>query len=177
MLSSDRSLLSGHPALIGELALNRRGGIQRLFYVAMASFVVLVCFVGFAPSFYLKSYLNPDRELSRVQRMDYPFSCPDCLDCARISRTSSTIGLVCGRPSGRYGNDGGGGHGRGDAANTAVSPACGGLGAQYILHRGFCNPGQRGHLLQKEVRMAQTVDVVGNPHPGRRANSANIAHR
>lgn len=66
MLSSDRSLLSGHPALIGELALNRRGGIQRLFYVAMASFVVLVCFVGFAPSFYLKSYLNPDRELSTL---------------------------------------------------------------------------------------------------------------
>jgi hypothetical protein len=66
MLSSDRSLLSGRPALIGELALNRRGGIQRLFYVAMASFVVLVCFVGFAPSFYLKSYLNPDRELSTL---------------------------------------------------------------------------------------------------------------
>jgi uncharacterized membrane protein YozB (DUF420 family) len=30
----------------------------------MASFVVLVCFVGFAPSFYLKSYLDPHRELS-----------------------------------------------------------------------------------------------------------------
>jgi hypothetical protein len=64
MLSSDRSLASAHLQRIGEPALNPRGGIQRLFYVAMASFVALVCFVGFAPSFYLKSYLNPDRELS-----------------------------------------------------------------------------------------------------------------
>src|ERR1700730_16846696 len=30
----------------------------------MASFVLLVSFVEFAPSFYLKSYLNPNRELS-----------------------------------------------------------------------------------------------------------------
>jgi hypothetical protein len=62
MLSSGRTLASAH--LLVEPALSPRGGIQRFFYVAMASFVVLVCFVGFAPSFYLKTYLNPDRELS-----------------------------------------------------------------------------------------------------------------
>jgi hypothetical protein len=64
MLSSDRRQASAHLLRIGEPALSPRVGIQRLFYVAMASFVVLVCFVGFAPSFYLKSYLNPSRELS-----------------------------------------------------------------------------------------------------------------
>lgn len=64
MLSSDTRLASAHLQRIGEPAQNPRGGIERLFYVAMASFVVLICFVGFAPSFYLKSYLNPHRELS-----------------------------------------------------------------------------------------------------------------
>lgn len=64
MLSSGTRLASAHLQRIGESAQNPRGGIERLFYVAMASFVVLICFVGFAPSFYLKGYLNPHRELS-----------------------------------------------------------------------------------------------------------------
>jgi uncharacterized membrane protein YozB (DUF420 family) len=64
MLSLDQEPASAQLPRVGEPAFNPRGGIQRLFYVVMGSFVVLVCFVGFAPSFYLKSYLNPDRELS-----------------------------------------------------------------------------------------------------------------
>jgi hypothetical protein len=64
MISSDRTLESAQPLGVGRSGLATRAGVKRLFYVAMASFVVLICFVGFAPSFYLRSYLNPDRELS-----------------------------------------------------------------------------------------------------------------
>jgi uncharacterized membrane protein YozB (DUF420 family) len=64
MLSSEPTLVSAIRTSVVDPALNSRGGLRRLFYVAMASFVVLLCFVGFAPSFYLKGYLSPDRELS-----------------------------------------------------------------------------------------------------------------
>jgi uncharacterized membrane protein YozB (DUF420 family) len=64
VLSSEPTGISAIPARVSDPARNLWGGLQRHFFVAMASFVVLVCFVGFAPSFYLKSYLNPDRDLS-----------------------------------------------------------------------------------------------------------------
>ena len=39
-------------------------GFKRYFFVAMAALVILTVFVGFAPSFYLRSAFHPDHELS-----------------------------------------------------------------------------------------------------------------
>jgi hypothetical protein len=39
-------------------------GIKRYFFVAMAALVLITVFVGFAPSFYLRSSFHPDHELS-----------------------------------------------------------------------------------------------------------------
>jgi hypothetical protein len=41
-------------------------GIKRYFFVAMATLILLTVFVGFAPSFYLRSSFHPDHELSVV---------------------------------------------------------------------------------------------------------------
>jgi hypothetical protein len=42
---------------------------KRLFYVAMAAFIILIAFIGFAPSFYLRSIYNPSRALSTILRV------------------------------------------------------------------------------------------------------------
>jgi uncharacterized membrane protein YozB (DUF420 family) len=42
---------------------------KRLFYVAMASFIILTAFIGFAPSFYLRSIYNPGHSLSTILRV------------------------------------------------------------------------------------------------------------
>jgi uncharacterized membrane protein YozB (DUF420 family) len=42
---------------------------KRLFYVAMASCIILTAFIGFAPSFYLRSIYNPSRSLTTILRV------------------------------------------------------------------------------------------------------------
>lgn len=39
-------------------------GMQRYFFVAMATLILITVFAGFAPSFYLRSAFHPNHELS-----------------------------------------------------------------------------------------------------------------
>jgi hypothetical protein len=44
-------------------------GWEKLFYVGMASFIILTAFIGFAPSFYLRRIYNPSHALSTILRV------------------------------------------------------------------------------------------------------------
>jgi hypothetical protein len=52
-----------HPVALSKISW------KRLFYVGMASFIILTAFVGFAPSFYLRSFYNPSHALSTILRV------------------------------------------------------------------------------------------------------------
>jgi uncharacterized membrane protein YozB (DUF420 family) len=52
-----------HPVVLSKI------GWKRLFYVGMASFIILTAFIGFAPSFYLRSIYNPSHALSTILRV------------------------------------------------------------------------------------------------------------
>jgi hypothetical protein len=55
------TMISAAPAIGSETL---KTGMKRYFFVAMAALVILTVFVGFAPSFYLRSAFHPDHELS-----------------------------------------------------------------------------------------------------------------
>jgi len=54
-------MISASPVIGSEPV---RTGMKRYFFVAMATLILVTVFVGFAPSFYLRSAFRPDHELS-----------------------------------------------------------------------------------------------------------------
>ena len=54
-------MISTSPAIGSEPV---KPGMKRYFFVAMAALILITVFVGFAPSFYLRSSFHPDHELS-----------------------------------------------------------------------------------------------------------------
>ena len=64
MAVADRDVGPSPPTTLAGGEHRSRNRIRRYFFVVMASTIVVVAFVGFAPSFYLRAVFQPDIKLS-----------------------------------------------------------------------------------------------------------------